>query len=46
MLHLIDDSVLENDRMTTNDGTLNGYIEFAPEILLHAPNRKTGSFVE
>ena len=38
ILHLVDDSVLTRDWMTTNDGTRTGYIKFKPQLLLQAKN--------
>jgi len=46
MLNLIDDNVLKKEWLTTNDGTLRGYIKFSPKLLLHLPNYIRGLFAQ
>jgi len=44
MKHLISKQVLNLKKVSTNDGTREGYIVFNPRILLLADNYKTGLF--
>ena len=44
MLNLIDHEVIENDWLTTNDGTLRGFIKFSPRLLLYIPRNEIDNF--
>jgi len=46
MLNLIDYEVLKKDWLTTNDGTLRGFIKFSPKLLLFIPNNKVDVFAD
>jgi prolyl-tRNA editing enzyme YbaK/EbsC (Cys-tRNA(Pro) deacylase) len=46
MLNLIDANVLQKKWLTTNDGTLRGYIKFSPKLLLQMPNIEIGDFAK
>jgi len=44
MKNLIDENVLEKKWLTTNDGTLHGFIKFSPKLLLSLPHYERGYF--
>lgn len=44
MRQLLDKKLFNMNIMSTNNGTLNGYVEFNPKIILDAPNVHIGDF--
>jgi len=44
MKHLIDLRVMQNEYVSTNNGTLNNYITFSPKVLLQADSVIVGDF--
>lgn len=44
--HLLDERVLNNEFVSTNNGTLRAYVTFDPDILLKAKDVQTGDFTK
>lgn len=44
MKQLLDKRIFEQEFMSTNNGTLNEYVKFDPQIMLKAPNFSIGNF--